>query len=166
MVPHNLKGAVFLPADNCVGAFLCGILQGAELFLSHIGRIELCAQGLLAVSVNEGLSVYAVPGAVVHVCTLFLCGILKAVEGGFRAEILLPVDCIGLICGKSVEVQDLLSIVCDAGKIRCGDCYQRIVFQQTGRLCASSPAGGDRDHSRYNSKRCNELSHKDGLCFI
>ena len=165
VVPYALEGTVLGPSDKRVRAFLGGILKGRKLLLGHVHGVEVCAKRPGAVALHESLVVHAVPRAVVHVCELLCRRVLKVVKSGFGAEILLPVNGIGLVCRKLVEVQDLLAIIGDAAEIRCGNGYHRIVLQKTRGLGTPLAARRCGKHGRNRRERYNELSHKVGLKF-
>ena len=134
MIPHGFQG-ISVPDHQGVGAELVRIGESIEFLRSHVGRIETGTGGLDAIPLYERLSVDAVPGAVVDLGVQLRGRIGKGGEQGLLVpEILLPVDIVHLVRGKAVQVQNLLSVVGDARKVRSGNRHHGIVLHQAGGL--------------------------------
>ena len=141
VVPDGLQG-IAVADDERVRAVLVRIVIGGELLRGHVGRIEAGAGRFRAVTLDEGLSVDAVPGAVVDFSVQFGCGILQGGEQGFLVpEILLPIDLVHLVGCKTVQVQDFLAIVRDSREVRSGNRHLCIVLRKTGGLGPLRTAG-------------------------
>ena len=104
MEPYGLEGAVGPAGDEGIGAVLVGILERLEFLVGHVFRIETGAGGLGAETFQERLVVDAVPRTVIQQREGAGIRVFQIVESFPGTEVLLPVDGIGLICRKTVQV--------------------------------------------------------------
>ena len=158
VVPDGFQRAVGGALHQRVGAVLEGVVPGFEFLYGHILRVETGAGRSGAEAIQEGLLVNAVPGAVVHVGE-FTLGIGKGAEESLVPESLLPIDGIGLVCCKAVQVENLFSIVGDPREIRCGNDHLCIVLQQALGLGAAFLAGPEPCGSHGENQCDSELFH-------
>ena len=74
VIPNCLEAAVRSALNERIGAVLAGIVPRVEFFCCKVGRVETRACGFTAVSGEERLAVYAVPGSVVDLGIQFFIG--------------------------------------------------------------------------------------------
>ena len=132
VIPDSLE-RVTLAYDKSVGAELVFILKSVEFFRAHICGVETGAGGLVPISAHERLAVYAVPGAIID----FGIFPLRKVGNGlekilFMSVVLLPVNLVNFISGKTVELQYFLSVVGDSAQVGSGNRNLGIIIHQGG----------------------------------
>ena len=159
VVPDRFQLAVLLPADEGVGAVFVRIRKVSELLDRHILRIKTGAGRLGAVTREEGLVVDAVPGAVIQQREGSGIRVFQIVESFPGTEVLLPVDGIGLVCCKTVQVENLFAIVRDSRKVRSGNGHRCVILQIT---CPRRNIGfaGNHQEGRQSERNCYFFLHR------